>query len=196
MVEEQHGTSVAWKDGSKDAWIDVMKLSTLPIVFALEIFAGTARVAQALNDAGLLAFPVDICISPLHDILDISVEHFIVHLLQSSRINFLWLGMLCASFSRARKWDGLGPGPLRDLDNLFGFSWLSANDAKTVRTGNNWLRISIRFLEVCEKLRVPYALENPRSSYAWDMPIMKRFIQAHNPQLVHLDFCQYGEEHG
>ena len=171
-----------------------MKLRLLPVQFALEIFAGTARITQALLDTGISAFPIDICISPLHNLSDINVEHIILHWLQSSRINFLWLDMPCTSFSRARKWDGLGPGPLRDRDNLFGFSWLSADDARKVRTGNNLLRISLRFLEACEKFRIPYALENPRGSYAWDMPLMKRFVAAHNPQLVHLDFCQYGEE--
>lgn len=199
MVEEQHGVGAARANVPKDhvtplGWLDVMKLTTLPVRFALEIFAGTARITQALHDRGICAFPIDICMSPLHNLLDISVEHRILHWLQACRVTFLWLGMPCTSFSRARKWDGLGPGPLRDSNNLFGFNWLTADDARKVRTGNNLLRITIRFLETCEKYHIPYALENPRSSYAWDMPIMKRFIATYKPQLIHLDFCQYGEE--
>ena len=65
---------------------------------------------------------------------------------------------------------------------------------KKVRTGNNLLRVSLRFLEICQQLRTPYALENPRTSYAWSMPSMKRFIASHQPSLCFLDFCQYGEE--
>ena len=171
-----------------------MRLSVLPVKFALEIFACTARVTQALHEHGLSAFPIDICISPLHDLSDLTVEHFICHLLESGRVNFVWLGMPCTSFSRARKWDGVGPGPWRDMDNLLGFSWLSPTDAKKVRTGNNLLRVSLRFLEICQQLRTPYALENPRTSYAWSMPSMKRFIASHQPSLCFLDFCQYGEE--
>ena len=38
------------------------------------------------------------------------------------------------------------------------------------------------------------ALENPSSSYAWEMPQMKRFISHFSPKFAWLDFCQYGED--
>jgi hypothetical protein len=111
-------------------WDDVLRKKPRPPRFALEIFAGTARITKALHTVGFYAFPIDICIAEHHNLLDTCVEHDILHLLQSGRVSFLWLGMPCTSFSRARKWDGLGPGPLRDLFHLNGFSWLNDADKK------------------------------------------------------------------
>lgn len=121
------------------------------------------------------------------------MEHRIIHWLQPSRIHFLWLGMPCTSFSRARKWDGLGPGPLRDVDNLWGFSWLNNTDRRKVNQGNSLLRFTLRCMTVCEELGIPYAVENPLSSYAWMMPPMVKFCRRFQPAEAVLDFCQYGE---
>ena len=171
MVEKQHGKGGTRQSTCQNAvtslgWDDVLRKKPLPPRFALEIFAGTARITKALHTVGFYAFPIDICIAEHHNLLDTYVERDILHLLQSGRVSFLWLGMPCTSFSRARKWDGLGPGPLRDLFHLNGFSWLNDADKKKVRTGNDLLRVSLRFLQVCEQLSIPYALENPSSSYA------------------------------
>ena len=50
------------------------------------------------------------------------------------------------------------------------------------------------FFQACEQLSIPYALENPSGSYAWEMPQMKRFISHFSPKFAWLDFCQYGED--
>ena len=60
-------------------------------------------------------------------------------------------------------------------------------------TGNQLLRFTIRLLTLCEQFGIPYALENPYSSYAWHMPPLARFIRKFQPYVVHLDFCQFGE---
>eukprot|EP00434_Breviolum_minutum_P016854 symbB.v1.2.014869.t1/scaffold1098.1/size138148/1 len=101
--------------------------------------------------------------------------------------------MPCTSFSQARKHDGVGPGPLRDYDHLWGLPALSRNDRQKVFTGNQLLRFTIRLLTLCERFGIPYALENPYSSYAWHMPPLARFIRKFQPYVVHLDFCQFGE---
>jgi hypothetical protein len=165
----------------------------LPKHFCLEIFAGTARITSALLRRGLRAFPIDICLHQSHNLLDVHVEHRIIHLLESGRVQFLWLGMPCTSFSVARKNDGVGPGPLRDDDNLFGFKSLTGKNLQKVQDGNNLLRLSLRLLAVCEQHGIPYALENPMSSFAWKMPNMKKFIAQFRPQLIHLDYCCFGE---
>jgi len=198
LVERAHGSSDAGIADSPDAltklgWINVLKLKRLPRRFSLEVFAGTGRITSAICKAGRDCFPIDICIDPSHNLLDIHVEHRILHLLDSGRVDSLWLGMPCTSFSTARKWDDLGPGPLRDMDNLHGFQWLTGTDLAKVRMGNSLLRVSLRLLAKCEERGIPYALENPMSSYAWYMPEVQRFLHKYNPQLVHLDYCQYGE---
>ena len=178
---------------SQFGWQDVFRVSPQPQHFALEVFAGTARICSALQRRGLKCYPIDICLFPSHNVVDIHIEHILVHWLQSGRVNFIWFGMPCTSFSQARKHDGVGPGPLRDYDHLWGLPGLSRNDRQKVFTGNQLLRFTIRLLTLCEQFGIPYALENPYSSYAWHMPPLARFIRKFQPYVVHLDFCQFGE---
>lgn len=199
LVTEKHRESLERSTCSPRSlrgfgWQDILSDSEPPHEFGLEIFAGTARICSALAEAGLPCFPIDICLFPSHNVLDIHVEHHIVHLLLSGRVKMLWLGMPCTSFSRARKWNDDGPDPLRDYDNIYGFPWLNYRDSIKVQQGNNLLRFSLRLLELCEQLRIPYALENPYSSYAWHMPPLKKFIRRHIPYVETLDYCQYGED--
>ena len=77
---------------------DIFNLSPRPRHFTLEIFAGTARLSQALRKVGVSCFPIDICLFPSHDVLDPQVEHSIRHFLCSHRVKFVWLGMPCTSF--------------------------------------------------------------------------------------------------
>lgn len=58
---------------------------------------------------------------------------------------------------------------------------------RIVREGNALLQVSLRLLSACEQLGVPYALENPASSFIWDMPSMRAFIQKYNVKSVTLD---------
>ena len=199
VVSQKHGEGVDRENCSRGAvnelgWQDVFSVSQLPSRFGIELFAGTARICEALGNLGHQCFPVDICLFPSHNILDINIEHRLVHWLQSNRITFLWMGMPCTSFSRARKWDGVGPGPLRDYDNLYGFSWLSFSDKRKVEQGNQLLRVTLRLAQLCEHLHIPYAIENPYSSYVWYMPPMLKFITKHMPYIVSLDYCQFGED--
>ena len=89
-------------------WQDLFSQTTLPQSFAIEIFAGTARICSAFQDINLQCFPIDICIFPSHNVLEFKVENALKHLLQSGRVKFVWLGMPCTSFSQARKTMVLG----------------------------------------------------------------------------------------
>ena len=173
-------------------WPDIMSFKTLPKRFGLELFAGTARITSAFLTFGLLMFPIDICISTAHDFLDINLEHTLLHWIKSGRISFVWAGMPCTSFSQARKNDGLGPGPLRDWWHLWGLDNLSRADRAKVFQGNQLLRITVRILEACHMCKVPYALENPATSFAWSIPMVS-FINRFAPELITLDDCQYNE---
>ena len=172
---------------------DVFTLDVLPDKFALEIFAGTARVCRELNQHGIVCFPIDICMFRHHDVLDTQVEHKIFNWIKTGRVIFIWCGMPCTSFSRARKWDGLGPGPLRTTEQLWGLTDLSFSDNKKVQTGNLLLLWSVRLFRLCADRGIAVILENPKSSLAWQMPPIVRILQRHDVSLVHLDHCQFGE---
>jgi hypothetical protein len=176
-----------------DGWTDVFHAESLPRRFSLEIFAGTSRVTSSCRDRGIHMFPIDIGLFPSHNVLDRDVEHRIFNWVRAGRVQFIWIGMPSTTFSRARKWDGLGPGPLRTDSCLFGLPNLRPSDAKKVREGNALLNFCIRLLQLCQLHTVPYVLENPHSSMAWIMPSMERFISRYSPDLLALDCCQFGE---
>ena len=73
---------------------DVFTLDVLPDKFALEIFAGTARVCRELNQHGIVCFPIDICMFRHHDVLDTQVEHKIFNWIKTGRVIFIWCGAL------------------------------------------------------------------------------------------------------
>lgn len=173
--------------------IDVFGLKHRPRYFALEIFAGTARVSQSLFQHGMQVFPIDICLFPSHNVLVGDVAKGIFNFIRQNRVTLIWLGMPCTTFSRARKKDGLGPGPLRDFNNLWGLQNLSKFDQRKLEQGNQLFLFTMKALELCEQYKVPYVLENPLTSFAWSMPPLVQFEQHHQSRFCDLDFCMFGE---
>ena len=157
------------------------------------MFAGTARISQALNAAGFVCFPVDTCLSSGHNVLRPDVGHRIVHMIQSRRVQLLWLGMPCTTFSRARKNDGLGPGPLRTPTSLWGLQNLSRTNKRKLIEGNNLFHFMLRLIHACIDTNTPFVLENPLTSMLWLMEPWEQLRIKHDFQYTELDFCQYGE---
>ena len=172
---------------------DIFTMANRPRFFCLEIFAGTARLSTALKKAGVCCFPVDVCIFPSHNVLLSDIENSISHFIQSGRVKFVWLGMPCTTFSRARKHDGVGPGPLRSSEYLWGLPDLNVRDKKKLLQGNELFLFTLRILKLCDRLHIPFIIENPFSSMAWEVPSMRRFIQSSNCLECNLDFCMFGE---
>ena len=125
LVSSQHGARYERFGFPKDAvtslgWPEVFSMRSMPPKFCLELFAGTARVTKCLLKKGLLPFPIDICIDPRQNVLHVHVGHTLLHLIQGGHIRCLWVGIPCTSFTRARKHDGLGPGPIRSEHHVCG----------------------------------------------------------------------------
>ena len=85
----------------------------------------------------------------------------------------------------------------RDGSDCDAYPWglphLHGGDFKKVLTGNRLLQFACRLIRLCEALRVPYAVENPRSSRVWEMSCLQRIRADFSNRMVHVDYCQYGE---
>lgn len=81
--------------------------------FFLEVFSGCGRLHRAMEKRGMEAYGLDLSTDPSDDVLDPEVEQLVTSLLLNGSVCMLWLGMPCTTFSVARRYDGLGPGPLR-----------------------------------------------------------------------------------
>lgn len=197
LEREKHGESYVGHDAcSIHSWlnkVDILSLQNRPHRFGIELFAGSGRLAAAVTAAGIPTFPVDTCLFPSHNVLDLHVERKIISWIQHGRILFLWAGMPCTTFSRARKLDNLGPGPSRTDEFLWGLPDLSNADRKKVHEGNLLLAVLLRVLKVCEQYSVPYMVENPASSMLWNMSTVNRFCCKYSPFYLTLDYCAYAE---
>lgn len=102
--------------------------------------------------------------------------------------------MPCVSWSRARRNDGKGPPPLRDDGaGLWGLPGLSEKDAGLVCMGNLLLSRTVTILRTCNKLRIPWTLENPARSRAW-LTEPLQLLRQDGAVPTHTCFCQYGCE--
>lgn len=173
--------------------IDLFTPHVRPRHFALELFAGTGRVSQALQHVGIPTYPIDICLFPSHNVLDPGIHNYIRNLITSGRILFIWLGMPCTTFSRARRNDGRGPGPLRDKDHLWGLPGLSHDNRVKLDDGNSLFTFTLDILRLCLRHGIPTVIENPLSSMAWMMPPMLTYMSNPLVKICDLDFCQYNE---
>ena len=172
---------------------DILTYRPLPKKFAIEIFSGSGRVSQALCDIGIPTFPFDICLFPSHNVLDSQIHYFFRNLIASHRVLLIWLGMPCTTFSRARRNDGRGPGPLRDSENVWGLAGLRPHDRHKLNEGNALFNFTLDIARLCYKYGIPLVIENPLTSIAWEVPSMQQFIQRPGVHICDLDFCQFGE---
>ena len=158
--------------------------------WVVEIFAGSARLSHACSKAGYNALAVDVAFGADCDILKIAVQQRLFHFLKTHRVALVWLGMPCTTWSRARKFDNLGPPPVRDDgDGLWGLPHLSRRDAEKVKQSNLLLQVSCHFIKYCQAHNISWALENPSSSRVWLTAPLRELQRLGHVAEVH--YCQY-----
>ena len=128
------------------------------------------------------------------DLSSTSVQKEIFGLLKKGVIYYVWLGTPCNSWSRARRWDGRGPGPLRDdYEYLMGLPNLSQKDQDKVLLGNRLMRFTATVFRICMKMGIPVALENPHTSRLWLAPPIKHLLAHKLMDYGYTDYCQDGQ---
>ena len=147
--------------------------------FGYEVFAGSARITQAHLALGIpMLEPVDILWGK--DVFAASV----VDPLLDGRCNWLWLAPPCSSFSPLRNLDPDGPLrpaglPQGDESNPF------------VRKGNQLWRRGLQLARLAHQHGIPFAIEHPRNSRAWQLVETLSLKQRTRARWVKVDWCQY-----
>ena len=177
----------------------------------IEVFAGSARLSQAVTKVALQAMAIDHTISKAAKqhvvIMDLSKEHGIAELrgyikANSSRIIWIHFAPPCGTASKARdrplkKWAAQGfsvPGPLRStarpdgLDNLSG-----ANKARTEKA-NVLYEVVHELCYLAHQLHVAFTIENPWGSYFWITSPMKQLQSDVTIFEVRFHSCCHGGE--
>ena len=184
-------SSVAQASGPQILW-PVGKPLTSKV--CLELFAGSGRLARKLSSVGFLVEAWDILFSPSCDLTKVSILNSILDRIRQNKIAYVHIGLPCSTWSRARRWDGKGPGPLRDDSNfLMGmpYATLSPADQQKLKIGNRLFFHAMRIIRLCNKVGVPWTLENPMTSRVWLTRQIKQL--ASKSAFWRADFCQYGQ---
>ena len=106
----------------------------------------------------------------------------------------MWIGITCASWSRARRapaWSRI-PHALRDYhEHIYGLPGFNERDALRVKDGNDSLLFVVKLIRLCLRHNVMVVVENPGSSRLWIAPEMAALVaRAASDDLV--DYCAFG----
>lgn len=102
---------------------------------------------------------------------------------------FVHMAPPCGTFSRARE-IGWGPRPLRSERHPAGLADLTQVERARVDSANKVAAACLRIARQCQRLGIPYTLENPGRSLLWWMPGYAKLLRSsHN---VLFDMCMHG----
>ena len=166
--------------------------ATLHFAVFLEIFSGCGRLGQQVcRECGWPVLLWDISYGHAYDLTVRANQQRIVHWIQHGLVRAGHLGTPCSSFSRARDRPG-GPPPLRTDSMPMGRTALRPGDAARVTVGNVLLRFSCRVLLLAVQYRMPFTLENPKTSRIWLTPPLLRILRNRCCVVCDVDFCMFG----
>ncbi|CAK0820931.1 unnamed protein product [Prorocentrum cordatum] len=148
-------------------------------------------VSRALARLGVPTLVYEILYGPGADVSQRAVQDHILDFVRSASILFVWIGLPCTTYSRARA-GGAGPGPVRSTSRPLGLDGLSAKDVQKIADANALTRFTIRLLKCCRQHNVRAVLENPRTSILWHVPGIRRLQDFFGFFKVEVDYCRYG----
>jgi hypothetical protein len=159
----------------------------------VELMAGSRRMASAAAKLGAWGVSFEIADDPREDAMSRETTRWLQGLPGACQVAGIWIGLVCASWSRARRnTTGKGwPGPLRDNDKyLWGLPSLSPRDAERVESGNAQVRWASRIFSWAARRSIPCVIENPASSRVWLTPQMQRLLMRYSSVDIH--YCAFG----
>jgi hypothetical protein len=164
--------------------------------YMIECFAGTARMAQAFADERIPAYSYELTRDSNEDVMSALNTDRILLDMKQQLVFFCWLGVMCSSWSRARRGnpDGKGwPPALRSDDEvgIWGFHNMSSKDTERIRIGNKSALWCCRLIRHAIRFNVPIVIENPATSRLWLFPPLMRLILKSQSD-IYCDHCQFG----
>ena len=151
-------------------------------------------VAHHILDLRRRGEPWDILYGPKHDLLNVRNQRRVLALLSSRHVLVDWWGTPCTSLSLARKFDGLGPAPLRDPDDPTQPAvWTSVSEKVIVEQANALIEITVRGIRAGFKAGAVCVLENPEGSRLWELPSVSEVLKEIGAQHVVTHYCRWLE---
>lgn len=208
----QDGPSGDSESHARQQFIKLAKLELLSSVSELvciELCAGSAGLSSALRKIGFQVLPIDHS-SNRHDqkVKSIQIDlsergamELITAMMDTGKIFYIHCGPPCGTASRARDkpvsayWLARGapsPKPLRNSSYPRGLPNLSSSDQVRVDKANRIYDVVCQTVLLCIKRKIIFSVENPASSYMWDI---KSFVDIRSmPEVSWVLFhsCMHG----
>ena len=159
----------------------------------LEVFSGSGRMSAAwrLSFKGQhAAFELNIAHSADGDLLLRRVQKLVRGWVRSRLICAIWIATPCHSMRRARNRPN-GPPPLRTRQYLLGLPSLSPSDQLKVERGNILASFSCSLFMLARSLNIPVVIENPSTSWLWQLPGALNLLRVRNTHVLDFDCCAF-----
>ena len=138
---------------------------------------------------GYCCILIDMRFDMSHDILKQKLQLAIMGWIRAKHVVFVWMGILCKSWSRARNMPG-GTAMLRNTDNIYA---RLEKDQEKVNQGNAMMYFAARVMRACVAGNIGAAIENPWSSWIWKTHVFKVLVShSGGRHLARPDFCIWG----
>jgi hypothetical protein len=152
----------------------------------VDLYSGAAGVARKIaRTFGVWVLTVDYNDGPEQDLLQHDLQLTLKELLESGAVLGLGMAPECASFSRA-----VCP-PVRSRSKPMGLDNLTKNMRDKVRRGNLHALFCAELVGICNRLNIPYWLENPDSSFLWLLPVFLNAGIGWPERSYRVDFCRF-----
>ena len=166
-----------------------------PAKRVVELFGGLCGISRSVAHRGGSAESFEILRDAREDLNRRSQRRSLFARVRAGGVESLWIGITCASWSRARRAPpgSRMPCALRDDDKyILGLPGLSDKDQAKVNDGNQSLDFLCSLIDLCLRHGVMLVVENPCTSRLWVAPAMaSRIAKAATSQNV--DYCSFGE---
>ena len=95
----------------------------------------------------------------------------------------------CTSFTTARNRTSV----IRSTQEPWGISrQMNEREARSIALGNATAEAALKIIRLLNKYKVPWIVENPRTSYLWHLPELHAVSEAAHGHFRVADFCQFG----
>ena len=173
----------------------------LPVqeALALELCCGSARLAEALQTAGMQVVGVDHtynrhapAVTTINiDLSDTAQHESIWAWLEHPHLRFVAMSPPCGTATRAREKPG-GPRPLRSEVHPEGIPSLTPHERKRVDKANIIYLLMVDVAMFCLRRGVLFVIENPSRSLMWELHIMQDLFTRTGVFDVLYDACMHG----
>jgi hypothetical protein len=152
-----------------------------------DLYCGCGDVGKRFSDFGHIARLFDTQIRPSDDLNTSGFHAHFRSAVLEKRISCVHIAPPCSSFSLANSRQGHA---IRSKAYPLGLPGLTEFEQSRVNEGNRCVRSIVLFIQLCNEHSIPVAIENPATSYLWQVPAVAALCEKGRVADYHM--CAFG----